>query len=92
MGKTCIFGTRFFHFLESHRGQTMTLMDIFYICTNSPNHDLSKDILLMSIEYHGLPLERVEVTPQLKVGQLWRPKTPLNNGFSLIQQDDIKVR
>ena len=48
----------------------MTLVDNSYISVISPNQDLSEDILLISIDYHGLPPERVEVTPQPKVGKL----------------------
>ena len=48
----------------------MTLVDNSYIWINRPNQDLSKGILLIPIDYHGLPPERVEVTPQPKVGQL----------------------
>ena len=48
----------------------MTLVDNSYICIYRPNQDLSEGILLIPIDYHGLPPERVEITPQTKVGQL----------------------
>ena len=91
MGKTCIFGTCFLHFLEGYKDQTKAMVSYFYIWPYRPNQDLSNDILLISIEYHGLPPECVEITPQLKIDQLWRPKTPPKTRFSLKLQGVKKL-
>ena len=83
MGKTWFWNV-IFHFLEGDIDRTVTLVEYSYTWMNRLNQDLSNDILLISIEYHGLPPESVEITPQLKVDQLWRPKTPPKTRFSLM--------
>ena len=76
------FGEWFLHFLEGHIGQTIHVVDNCYTWINRPNQDLYEGILLISIDYHGLPPKRVEITPQPKNDQLWRPKTTLKMRFS----------
>ena len=83
-GKNMHFWYVIFHFLEGHIGQSITVVDYSYTWSYRPNQDLSNDILLNSIDHHGLAPQPVEITLQPKVDQLWRPKTPLKNGFSLM--------
>ena len=59
-----------FHFLEAHTGQTIAVVDYSYTWIYRPNQDLYNDILLNSIDHHGLAPQPVKITLQPKVGQL----------------------
>ena len=69
-GKNMHFWYVIFHFLEGHIGQSITVVDYSYTWSYRPNQDLSNGILLNSIDHHGLPPQRVEITPQTKICEL----------------------
>ena len=90
--KNMYFTCLFLPFLSSPRGHIFGSKLKCCIGKNRACQDLSNDILLNSIDHHGLAPQPVEITPQPKVGKLWRPKTPLKWRFSVMWQDDLKVR
>ena len=89
--KNMYFTCLFLPFLSSPRGHIFDSKLKCCIWKNRTCQDLSNDILFNSISHHGLAHQPVEITPQLKVGKLWRAKTPLKKRLSLIQQEYLKV-